>query len=315
MSKSVCHVCNLQASSLSGHASEADAIAKGGQYLDPDANGEFDAFNAHDLCVVCANCGSVVTNPPDGPRLVCADCGQNEFYVVQTVAAPSKRPSYSRLTPPSAASKKSARTESGSQWLPDAKDSLIVSPWARWAARTVDFALGMFLGWFILLFAGIVINFNTVELSGIWWCLVLMLSGLIVDAVCYSVFDQTPGKCLFAVKIRRQNGESLGFRVYLMRNLLMFAIGLGLCIPAISQIAQLVQYKRLKSGRLASYDERLDVLIVRTRHGAFRTFVGIVTLVLSIVLKWMIMCGAIYGSNPEASVPVSEPIPPAVQTK
>lgn len=321
MSKSVCHVCNLQASSLSGHASEADAIAKGGQYLDPDANGEFDAFNAHDLCVVCANCGSVVTNPSDGPRLVCADCGQNEFYVVQTVAAPSKRPSYSRLTTPSASPKKSARTGSGSQWLPDAKDSLIVSPGARWGARTVDFALGVFLGWFMLLFVDCVIQFNATEMSSIWWYLISVLSGLSFDACCYAIFDQTPGRWLFAVKLRRQDDEPLGLGAYLVRDILVFVKGLGLCIPLVSQGMQLFQYARLRSGLPASYDERRDVSIVRTQHSGFRTFVALVVFSLAILVKvvvmGMAMCaiGRVFGVDPETPVQVSEPIVPGSQAK
>ena len=81
MNKPVCRVRNLRVSALSGYVSEADAIATGGRYLQPDAAGLFDASMAHDLCVVCANCGSAVLNPAPGAVLSCPDCGQDEFHM------------------------------------------------------------------------------------------------------------------------------------------------------------------------------------------------------------------------------------------
>lgn len=100
MEKPICHVRNLRKSALSGYVSEIDAVATGGRYLTPDATGFFDASFTHDLCVTCVNCGSVVSNPGSDVLLLCSDCGQDEFYVVQTVAPPPKRPTYTPLEPP-----------------------------------------------------------------------------------------------------------------------------------------------------------------------------------------------------------------------
>ena len=92
MDKPICRVRNLRKAALSGYVSEIDAVATGGCYLAPDAAGVFDASLAHDLCVTCVNCGSVVSNPGFDAQLSCSDCGMDEFHVVQTSAPPPRRP-------------------------------------------------------------------------------------------------------------------------------------------------------------------------------------------------------------------------------
>ena len=84
MDRPVCHVRNLRESALSGHVSEIDAIATGGRYLAPDASGYYDASLAHDLCVTCVNCGSIIEESPGAGELSCPVCGESTFHVFQT---------------------------------------------------------------------------------------------------------------------------------------------------------------------------------------------------------------------------------------
>ena len=84
MSGPSCRVRNLRRNSLSGFRLEKDALAAGGYYLNPDAEGWLNADGMKGLCVVCDNCGSVVADLGDDCVLVCPDCGEMTFRVFQT---------------------------------------------------------------------------------------------------------------------------------------------------------------------------------------------------------------------------------------
>lgn len=271
----VCHVCNLHKSALSGYVSEIDAVAAGGRYLAPDAGGFFDASFARDLCVTCVNCGSMVSNPGLDVQLLCSDCGMDEFHVVQTSAPPPRRPSYAPLNPTAVPSNISPCPPDD-----DIGDSPVVSPWARWAARILDFWIGAFAAAFVL---GIVlssIGIDTDNVSEIGWMILAIPSGLALDALCYYFFGWTLGKWLFAVKVRHQDGCRLTYAEYIKRNFWVLVKGFGLAIPLVSLVTFIVQYNRLRAGKSASYDEGKDIKIVRSKHSVARTIFGIIALIL-----------------------------------
>jgi len=274
MLKPICHVRNLRTSALSGYVSEIDAIATGGHYLPPDNSGWFEANYAHDLCVTCANCGTVVTNPGPGVELICSDCGQDEFYVVQTVAPPPRRPTYSPLDPSTVPSNPRPTPSDD-----DAGDSPVVSPWARWAARTLDFYASIILAAILLGATLPMIGLDVDGVSEIGWMILAIPPGLALDALCYHFFGQTLGKWLFAVKVRHQDGTRLLFPEYLKRNVWVFIKGLGLGIPVVILVTEVMQYNRLRAGKSASYDVGKDVKIVRVRHDVARTVFGIIAII------------------------------------
>ncbi len=274
MDKPVCHVRNLRKSALSDYASEIDAIVTGGHYLAPDATGSFDASFAHDLCVTCVNCGSVISSPGTEAQLFCPDCGQDEFHVVQTVAPPPRRPTYTPFVPPVVPPNPSPLSS-----YDEAGDSAIVSPWARWAARTFDFSVCTFTAALVIAFFLISIGCETGHVSEVGWMILAIPTGLTLDALCYYFFGWTLGKWLFAVKVRHEDGGRLIFSEYLKRNFGVFIQGFGLSIPIVWLVAEIIQYNRLRDGKPASYDEGKNIKIVRAKHSAVRTFFGIVALV------------------------------------
>ena len=285
MDKPICRVRNLNKSALSGYVSEIDAIATGGRYLAPDATGIFDASFAHDLCVTCANCGAVVSNPGLDASLSCSDCGMDEFHVVQTSAPPPRRPTYTPLSPTTVPSN-SDQSKSDD----DVGDNPIVSPWARWAARTLDFWIGAFLAAVVIGILLESIGINTDNISELGWTILAIPGGLALDALSNYFFGWTLGKWLFAVKIRRQNGCRLTYAEYLKRNLWVFVKGFGLGIPIVNLVMHVVQYNRLQAGKSASYDEGKDVKIVRVKHNVARTVAGIIVLI--IIFVFLAACNA-----------------------
>ena len=278
MEKPCCKVRNLHKSALSGYVSEADAIATGGHYLTPDGTGWLDASLSHDLCVTCANCGSVVSSPGAGAQLICSDCGMEDFHVVQTVAPPPRRPTYTPLVPPSAPSNPSPRSADD-----DPSDCSFVSPWARWAARTLDFWASAVGSAAILGYLMVSVGIDVDNVTDAGWLILSIPAGMVLDALCYYFFGWTLGKWLFAVKIRRQDGCRLSFGEYFKRNCWVLVKGMGFGIPIVTLVTEVIQYNRLRAGKSASYDEGRDVKIVRVKHEVIRTVLGIVALVLLLV--------------------------------
>ena len=74
----------MRPDSLSGFRNEKAALAAGGCYLQPDADGWLDASGRAGLCVICENCGSIIEDVPSAGELSCPDCGESTFRVFQT---------------------------------------------------------------------------------------------------------------------------------------------------------------------------------------------------------------------------------------
>ena len=274
MDKPICHILNLRKSALSGYVSEIDAVATGGRYLAPDASGCFDASLAHDLCVACVNCGSVVSDPGLDAQLLCSDCGHDEFHVVQTSVPPPRRPTYAPLNSTAVPSNADRRKSDD-----DAGDNPVVNPWARWAARNVDFYIGMIAALCVIGFVLGSIGIDADDISEVGWMIFAIPGGFALDALCYYFFGWTLGKWLFAVKVRHQDGTRLTYVEYLKRNLWVLVQGFGLSIPIVTFVTFIIQYNRLRAGKSASYDEGKDIKIVRTKHNVVRTVFGVVALI------------------------------------
>ncbi len=285
MDKPICHVRNLRKSALSGYVSEVDAIATGGRYLAPDADGSFDASLAHDLCVTRVNCGSEVSNPGLDEQQTCSQCGMDDLHVVQTIAPPPRRPTYTPLVPPTVPSSPSSFPD-----YDDAEDSPIVSPWARWAARTLDFFLSLIVPVFVLGIFLTLIGCETENISDVGALILGVPPGMALDALCHHFWGWSLGKWLFAVKVRHHDGTRLGFAEYFKRNFWVLVKGYGLCIPIVNLVMSVIQYNRLREGKPASYDEGKDIRITRARHSTVRTIFGIVAMVVMIV--FLAICNA-----------------------
>ena len=235
MDKPICHIRNLRKSALSGYVSEIDAIATGGRYLAPDASGWLDASLAHDLCVTCVNCGSVVSNPGLDVQLFCSDCGHDEFHAVQTSAPPPRRPPYEPLNP-TVPSTNSDWRKSGD----DVGDSPVVSPWARWAARSLDFYVGLLAAGLVAAYVLESIGIDTDNISESGWVILAIPGGLALDALFYYFWGWSLGKWLFAVKVRHQDGRRLTYAEYFKRNLWVLVKGFGLCLPIVNLVMHVV---------------------------------------------------------------------------
>jgi uncharacterized RDD family membrane protein YckC len=131
-------------------------------------------------------------------------------------------------------------------------------PWPRFWARRIDIAVSASLIAFLLgmvhpstfhepVFTGLVGQ----QLLG-WLSLPF---AMILDAVVYSVFGNTPGKWLAGVKVKRVDGQKVTFSTYVGRNFGVWWSGLGTGFPIVSLITLIVAHGKASDGEISSWDK------------------------------------------------------------
>ncbi|MFD0913146.1 RDD family protein [Methylophilus luteus] len=130
--------------------------------------------------------------------------------------------------------------------------------WQRYFARIFDlwlellivtFVSGYILGQVSSTFIEFVNNANA-HLIGI----IYLPFGLVLDAVLYHFFGNTPGKAILGIKVVKNIDLPLTSREYLKRNFSLWGSGLAFGLPLINLFTMSKQFGRLKKGEAASYD-------------------------------------------------------------
>lgn len=128
----------------------------------------------------------------------------------------------------------------------------------RFFARFFDLSLETLI---VSLVLGVVLNqyfasFGELINNQLFLALCVTPISLIVDAVIYQIFGNTPGKAMLGLKVEQLDSSPLSFGQYLGRNFSMWVSGLALGFPLFSFFTMLHQATRLGMGKQASYDER-----------------------------------------------------------
>lgn len=132
--------------------------------------------------------------------------------------------------------------------------------WRRFLARLFD------LSWqLILLGAAVGVGMAFVAPGALAWVqstsanillgAILMLLGLLLDAVLLARYGTTPGKRLLGVRVLTVAAQRLSLRAAVARNMGVWVAGLALALPLLNLIAIGRQGWRVAQGRTASYDE------------------------------------------------------------
>ncbi len=164
--------------------------------------------------------------------------------------------------------------------LKDLKGVETASPHRRFSARLFDLLLGTQIA---VLLLGLTFSDNTGMFNlvdGVLMQTFLYLPfALGIEALEYWAFGGTFGKWVFSVKVLDRRGESLGVSEYAHRLLPVYAVGNGLGVPVVLQIANIIQYGRVKKGLAASYDEKKGYMVVQYKQGIFKAFVAVLLVV------------------------------------
>jgi uncharacterized RDD family membrane protein YckC len=141
------------------------------------------------------------------------------------------------------------------------QDYPLAKRWPRFFARIFDIwwisLLFTFVGAFFLsrYSAGFVKFINSPG-SGQVVQIVTLPVVMIIDALLYKAFGNTPGKALLGIAVKTPECKNLSFDQYLGRNFSMWVRGFGLGIPLVNLFTMGAQSGRLGKGLPASYDEK-----------------------------------------------------------
>jgi uncharacterized RDD family membrane protein YckC len=163
-----------------------------------------------------------------------------------------------------------------------------VYPWRRFFARLFD------LYAFILVLA-VVLGVAFPELfedlgSSRGMDLVYNIVGLAAFAVfegfCQNIFGGTPGKSLFGMHVRSNDGNKLGLSVSFKRSFLVWLKGWGLGIPIVGLVTLIVGYTTLTNKGQTSWDRDLHCMVV-TRELSTIRWIMIVVASVVLVSVWI----------------------------
>ncbi len=149
----------------------------------------------------------------------------------------------------------------------EAHEALAAGPWRRWAARSLDVFLGEVVVMFalkrVLYYFGLGDSFN--GLNQAVASIIVLPFLLLLEAIIFELFGTTFGKWIFSLSVRDLNGKDASSKSYFKRLVRLWASGLGLGIPVIYLFTYIGQYRRISSGKQASYDESLGLRVDKER--------------------------------------------------
>ncbi|WP_312518897.1 RDD family protein [Massilia sp.] len=182
--------------------------------------------------------------------------------------------------------------------------------WRRFLARLFDLSwqlvlLGAALGACLAMFASGNLGWMQSTAGGFLLGAVLMLLGLLLDAVLLARFGSTPGKRLLGLRVLTVAGQRLPLRAAVLRNLGVWVSGLGLALPLVNLVTMGRQGWRVAQGRPASYDQDRFQVQAQPLRAWQRAKFGLALLVLLLVVGAFNRSGPQSAPSRTAAAPIS----------
>lgn len=156
----------------------------------------------------------------------------------------------------------SARTHPAASIFAAARDTTVSGsaphPWIRFFARSID----MCLAFAAVCGAALKLHVSPYVTGG-----VMVAGWVFLEAAMIAIFGTTPGKLLLGVYVRRHDGKHLTYQQALRRSVEVWLVGMGLGLPVISLIAEVMAHLDLNHNGASTWDRR-RCLIVHHDHCA-----------------------------------------------
>ena len=156
----------------------------------------------------------------------------------------------------------------------------------RWAARAADMLCGSFIVMPVLMkgleYFGTEGAYN--KLGDVIGSVIAIPLLLLLETVVFELFGTTFGKWAFSVRVCDSNGHPASSWMYFRRLVRLWVSGLGLGFPVVSLIVPWVQYRKVRSGRQATYDESLGLRVDKERFHPLRWIVVLPVLIVAVGL-------------------------------
>ncbi|WP_277998826.1 DnaJ domain-containing protein [Moorella sulfitireducens] len=142
------------------------------------------------------------------------------------------------------------------------KKEVIVHPWPRFWARTIDLMLWAFILGIIGVFYHAIFKFY--DYTGFLPTAVTIATWVFVEAYLISAYGTTPGKWLLKIHVFHKDGSRLSYAEAIKRSLFALGYGYAFGIPLLNLIFLFNSYSYLKKNHLTLWDMYLNS---HTTHG------------------------------------------------
>lgn len=170
--------------------------------------------------------------------------------------------------------------------------SLGCHPWRRYFARMVDIVvIGSLAGLVFIMFSMVFLssffayidNYNA-EAKMIYFLILFSFIYIPFEALFLYTVGTTPGKFIFGISIKPENGAKIRFTNALERTLSVWAKGFAFGIPAICIITMLYSYSKLKKNGITSWDKDNNIIVTHRVWGFWRYLFSTVSVVFSFII-------------------------------
>jgi uncharacterized RDD family membrane protein YckC len=168
-------------------------------------------------------------------------------------------------------------------------------PWRRWAARWIDETLALIV-WTALLAAVAPFTAPTMLTRLMLFFAVFPAAFVVIEAAMLYGFGATPGKALFGVIVRDQDGAVLSFGRALHRSFRVFVQGIGMGLPILSLCTVLSAYFSLHDGGVTAWDRAGRFSVTHRPIGMAQRLTALLILMGALLIHFRTLAMALYGS-------------------
>lgn len=151
----------------------------------------------------------------------------------------------------------------------DAFDPATPRPWRRFFAKAVDFSIYSIMILVTVFVLAIAAAFAGVEFGYEYphWVEHVVLTPIaivlccLIDALFLGLVGTTPGRALFRIHVAPNGPGELTPGVAMRRNVRLAALGLGLGLPIVALVMQIVSYRALVDNGITPWDRRENLVV------------------------------------------------------
>jgi uncharacterized RDD family membrane protein YckC len=155
-------------------------------------------------------------------------------------------------------------------------------PWLRYWARMLDILLFSLFGGTV----AVAIYPELISLDDLLFGMLLIFAWVFVEALCLSIWGNTPGKAMFGIRLVRSDGRRISYGKALERSFGVWGAGLCLGIPLLAAITMITSYMRLVKQGVTRWDETTEFNVIHGEVGFLRTFFGIGLVLILLIISY-----------------------------
>jgi len=122
--------------------------------------------------------------------------------------------------------------------------------------------------------------------------IIIIIFFILIETAVLTTFQTTAGKKFLNISIEKKDGSEIKFKDALKRTVLLWVRGLGLGIPIVSFITQLVAYGNLSTDNQTSWDRDSNFEVINHSVPKWRIAIAFVIFIATIAFRAFMVFGA-----------------------